>query len=231
MGRTAGILDRSPKLVMTTQNPFSGIEDQSFRFDLGVESGSATFVGAMVHHPSYVSVLAELREPEEQAYALSRLRQLANVAVDPRYRNPDDITLAAYTLSIASAVPELAGLAAGIASEAHNTWWCAMIVDQVIMEYTSKAEAGSDTLEISALGIRSGQRNDPMVRFATTFAGVGGADLDFVAPHRELADARNTSGASDLEFRRLSGLDWVRGTEPTVLTATVRETSDGSGDL
>ena len=213
---------------MTTNTPFQTIEESSFRFELGLESGLQNFIRAMAAHPSFREVAVELQEPEEQRFALNQLSHLANVAVDPRYLNPYDVTLAAYTLAIALTAPKLAGLAAGIASEARNTWWCGMIVDHVGIEHATRADASADDIQASEVGVWSEQANVPMVPWVTTLVWPQ-RGLRFFAPIERLWDA-HTLGATGLTFHRSPSADWIPTVTAPLLAASVDETTNARRD-
>lgn len=111
---------------------FRSIENNEFRVTLGLAGGFQVFLEILAENPASRELLMLLSNVDKRNATLKRVAEIANRQIDLSYRNPYDITLAAYVWALWSWDTNLAEIAAGIVKEAPNTWWANLIAQQVI---------------------------------------------------------------------------------------------------
>lgn len=103
---------------------FTEIEHARTAARVNVASGLRGFLQTLRSVEAVRSLASLARNDRGIAAAvLTRLIELAQRRIDPRYENPHDVGIAAYLLVLSTAAPDLIAIAADAVSEAENCWW------------------------------------------------------------------------------------------------------------
>jgi len=99
------------------------IESHSFAARVNVASDVKTFLRGVWHQAAVISLFSKLEDKNYQSLLLNKISDLAQLAVDQRYENPNDTALAVYLWVLSFKSIDLATVAASIAAQASQCWW------------------------------------------------------------------------------------------------------------
>ena len=169
-------MDGTPNL----KSLFREIEGPDFESTISIESGFERMICRIIGHRAVremITVARDKNSPRSVDPLLERIRRLASVAVDPRYRSQYDTALTAYLLVLAVSAPRYLSVGVRLVNSAPNTWLAKRTMSMLNKMPGTVAEA----TEIYQAG------RSPQV------------------PAGSLADLNNTTGSHLTEWSEVSG--------------------------
>jgi hypothetical protein len=135
---------------MTLDEVMKEIESHAFAARVNVASDLRTFLRAAQAERSVNDLLEELDSPEKRPAVLSKIYELTQRQVDPRYENPWDTALAVYVWAMSVRDSDLATIAAEAAAQAPQCWWAAKLSRKILLTQESPMpSASSSTMELT----------------------------------------------------------------------------------
>ncbi|MCZ0936398.1 MAG: hypothetical protein OXJ54_14585 [Gemmatimonadetes bacterium] len=109
------------------------IESAEFALKLGLSGSRARAMQALVDLPEAKALLDSLRENASAVHGIaSRVEDLLQAEIDPRYTHPDDAAIAVYLRALDLFAPRLAvDLAPMVADRRQNLWWSVPVLDSL----------------------------------------------------------------------------------------------------
>jgi hypothetical protein len=141
---------------MTLNEAMKEIESHTFAARVNVASDLRTFLQAAQAEPSVKDLLEELDSPEKRPAVLSRIYELTQQQVDPRYENPWDTALAIYVWAMSLKDLDLAAIAAEVTARAPQCWWAAKLSRQMLLTQESPMPSTSSSTSELAVQIIAG---------------------------------------------------------------------------
>jgi hypothetical protein len=130
---------------MTLDEAMKEIESHEFAARVNVASDLTTFLQAAQAEPSVNCLLEELDSPEMRPAVLSKVYELTQRQVDPRYENPWDTALAVYVWAMSLRDLDLAKVAAKEVVQVPQCWWAAKLSRQLLLTQESPVPSASSS--------------------------------------------------------------------------------------
>jgi hypothetical protein len=122
------------------------IESSAFAASVLVASSKRVFLSALTNNREFVALTRHLSErPDDADRVLARLRDLSVAGIDPKFQNPHDVPLAAYTWAVAAVDRGLGAVAAEVSLGARQTWWAREIATEILEQGGDSAESTEQT--------------------------------------------------------------------------------------
>jgi hypothetical protein len=140
------------KTDTTIEVSFAAIEHPRTAAEVNVASGFRSFLRGLVRLQPLKELVVRAREDQNVGWAiLLRLLHLAELRIDRRYENPNDVAMAAYLVILRSVASELYDFGAAAVLAAENCWWASKIAS-VPREQTTQASGLATTFASSETG-------------------------------------------------------------------------------
>ena len=108
------------------------VESHGFAARVNLSSDLKTFLRAAENEPAVRALFDEMASRDNMANILSRVAEIAQSRVDPRYENPYDVALAIYVWAMSFIDLSFAKVAAQAVEQASNCWWSKQLATQIL---------------------------------------------------------------------------------------------------